>query len=195
MFPHIFGAFGRRFVSLIAASAIAATAVVAAAPTASADNLNRTSDQVMAQIEAEAWPYYVRGDRSVDIMVARKLLAHHGYNSDSTTSRFFNLSLENTVKRYQRANPNDLQVTGALDDETWLLLRERTFGEYGPGSRGLVVQAIQVLLKEKGIASGLAVDGRYGPATERAVRTAQRQFGIGVDGITGRLTFRALVTY
>ncbi|MFJ9552730.1 peptidoglycan-binding protein [Nocardiopsis sp. NPDC101807] len=195
MFPHFFGGFGRRFVSLIAASAVAATAVVATAPSASADNLNRTSEQVVAQIEAEAWPYYVRGDRSVDIAAARKLLAHHGYRSDSTTSRFFNLSLENTVKRYQRDNPNDLVETGALDEETWLLLRERTFGEYGPGTRGLVVEAIQVLLKEKGIASGLAVDGQYGPATERAVRAAQREFGIGVDGITGRLTFRALVTY
>jgi len=193
MFPHFFGGFGRRLVSLLAATAIAATTVVATAPVASADNLDRTSEQVIAQIEAEPWPYYVRGDRSVDIAAARKLLAHHGYRSDSTTSRFFNLSLENTVKRYQRAH--SLTATGALDDATWEKLRSTTFGEYGQGSSGLVVQAIQKLLKEKGIAPNLVVDGLYGPATERAVRDAQRKFGIGVDGITGRYTFRALVTY
>ncbi|MEE2038494.1 peptidoglycan-binding domain-containing protein [Nocardiopsis sp. CT-R113] len=194
MFPHFFGGFGRRIASLIAASAIAATTVVATAPTASADDLDRTSNQVVAQIEAEPWPHYERGDRSVDIQAARKLLAYHGYRSDSTTSWFFNLSLQQTILRYQAANPNHLAETGELDDETWLLLRERTFGEFGPNSRGLVVEMIQSELNAK-FDAGLTVDGRYGTRTTNAVRAAQRDFGIGVDGIVGRLTFRALITY
>ncbi|WP_433696757.1 peptidoglycan-binding domain-containing protein [Nocardiopsis sp. CA-288880] len=184
---------GRRFISLIAASAIAATAVVATAPAASADNLDRTSEQTLAQIEAEPWPHYMRGARSVDVQAARKLLAHHGYRSDSTTSWFFNLSLENTVERYQRAHTN-LVETGELDEATWQQLRTETFGEYGPGSSGLVVEMIQSELNTK-FNAGLTVDGRYGSATERAVRDAQIFFGIGVDGIFGTYTFRALIPY
>ena len=58
-------------------------------------------------------------------------------------------------------------------------------------SRGLPVRALQFLLKK--YEPGLAVDGLFGPRTERAVRAAQRKLEvIPADGIAGPYTLAAL---
>ena len=53
------------------------------------------------------------------------------------------------------------------------------------------VAALQVALRAKGVYAG-DIDGWNGPQTRRAVRALQRQAGIGVDGIPGPVTLRAL---
>ena len=53
------------------------------------------------------------------------------------------------------------------------------------------IAAVQVGLQAKGLYGG-TIDGRYGPATERAVRRLQRRAGLSVDGIAGPQTRRAL---
>ena len=58
-------------------------------------------------------------------------------------------------------------------------------------SRGQPVRALQLLLKK--YEPGLAVDGIFGPRTERAVRAAQRKLEIvPADGIAGPYTLAAL---
>lgn len=59
------------------------------------------------------------------------------------------------------------------------------------GNRGWDVAALQYLLQRAGNGAGRA-DGLFGPLTEAAVRRAQEAAGIGVDGIAGPETLRAL---
>ena len=56
------------------------------------------------------------------------------------------------------------------------------------------VAALQVGLQAKGLYAG-TIDGRYGPATERAVRRLQRRAGLSVDGVFGPATRDALGRY
>ena len=53
------------------------------------------------------------------------------------------------------------------------------------------VKALQRHLREAGERPG-PIDGRFGPRTERAVRHAQRRFGVAVDGVVGPRTRAAL---
>jgi peptidoglycan hydrolase-like protein with peptidoglycan-binding domain len=59
------------------------------------------------------------------------------------------------------------------------------------GSTGENVRSIQYLLNDHG--SRLTVDGVFGPRTEAAVRSFQRQHGLSVDGIVGNQTWTALI--
>ena len=58
------------------------------------------------------------------------------------------------------------------------------------GSRGRLVVSLQQLINEAG--GRLAVDGIFGPATDRAVRRFQSANGLFVDGIVGPKTAAAL---
>ena len=58
------------------------------------------------------------------------------------------------------------------------------------GSKGESVKWLQYSLNEKG--ASLVVDGKFGDATERAVRTYQDLKGLTVDGIAGKNTIAAL---
>ena len=191
MFSRNDNGLSSRLTALLAAGAIASAFTLSSASAAHADDLERTSDDVVAAIEGQPWPQYTNGDDNVDIQAAQMLLAYHGFDSGEFSPAFGD-ELEEQVLAFQSVPANDLVETGELDEETWLLLRERTFGEFGPGSSGIVVEMIQVLLNAK-FDSGLDVDGLYGEATEAAVEEAQDFFGIGVDGIFGPLTFRAVV--
>jgi peptidoglycan/xylan/chitin deacetylase (PgdA/CDA1 family) len=59
------------------------------------------------------------------------------------------------------------------------------------GDTGPEVTALQQLLRQVGVDPG-KVDGIFGPLTEQAVRQAQVQAGVGVDGLAGRATVGAL---
>lgn len=58
------------------------------------------------------------------------------------------------------------------------------------GSRGDAVRALQIALLAAGHA--IAIDGIFGPATERSVRAFQARHHLMVDGIAGPLTMTAL---
>src|SRR4051794_3237359 len=59
------------------------------------------------------------------------------------------------------------------------------------GDKGWDVAALQYLLQRAGNGAGRA-DGLFGPLTEAAVKRAQSAAGVGVDGIAGPETLRAL---
>lgn len=59
------------------------------------------------------------------------------------------------------------------------------------GAVGWDVSVLQFRLRPYGIASG-RLDGRFGPATERAVRRFQRRHGLAADGVVGPATLAAL---
>lgn len=58
------------------------------------------------------------------------------------------------------------------------------------GSQGPRVEALQRALNNQG--ASLTVDGDFGPGTEAAVRTYQRQNALTADGIAGPKTLRSL---
>ena len=60
----------------------------------------------------------------------------------------------------------------------------------GPGSPVPAVRAVQRLLNRAG--AGLRVDGSWGPATTRAVLSAQARAGLRLDGVAGPATLAAL---
>lgn len=60
------------------------------------------------------------------------------------------------------------------------------------GSSGPGVEALQRALNAAGIQPPLAVDGKFGPATEAAIRKFQQEHGCAVDGIVGPETMGAL---
>jgi hypothetical protein len=121
----------------------AVAAVLATSATASADDLSATSDDTVETIESTAWPEYGLGDSGVDIGAAKLVLIHHGYDPhmDADHPNEFDAHMEAAVLAYQ-ANA-DLEETGMLDQVTWEHMRGATFGEYGPGSSGPVVEAVQ----------------------------------------------------
>jgi len=59
------------------------------------------------------------------------------------------------------------------------------------GAKGFQVKRLQRLLAQRGFDAG-TVDGVFGPATEKAVKKAQKAHGLDPDGIAGPLTWHAL---
>lgn len=183
---------------LAVAGAMVFTASVAMAPTASADDMDRASAETIAMVEAQPWPVYEHGQVDIDIRAAYRVLGQNGYDSGVETSEFTDELLDQ-VRDYQAAHEQYLPVTGNLDEETWLLLREQTYvDEYGPGHGPETghedgVLSIQELLMWKHEAD-IDNDGRYGEETFYAVCDAQEAYGLEADGYVGRLTWRALIT-
>ncbi|WP_170134382.1 peptidoglycan-binding domain-containing protein [Murinocardiopsis flavida] len=181
----------RKTATAIAAGAVVFTAGLAGAPMALADGPD-TSPQVRAEIEALPWPSYSQGDTSPDIASAKYLLKAEGYYKGDveTDPESFDAELVQAVAAFDKAN--DLPADSSLDSETWNTLRGAVFGEYGPGTSGAVVCGIQYLLIHD-YGKKLDLDCQYGPATTKAVKEVQGQFDIDADGITGPITYRALV--
>lgn len=60
------------------------------------------------------------------------------------------------------------------------------------GSRGAAVRDLQTRLNSAGATPPLVIDGDFGPATDRALRTFQTNAGLVVDGLAGAQTQTAL---
>ena len=67
----------------------------------------------------------------------------------------------------------------------------RVLKRTSPTMTGEDVKALQMLLNDVN-GSGLAVDGRFGPATQKAVREFQKVKGLTIDGKAGKQTITAL---
>ncbi len=61
------------------------------------------------------------------------------------------------------------------------------------GSKGATVRELQVILNVARIQPLLAIDGDFGPATEKNVKAFQRIFGLVPDGLVGKLSWNALL--
>ncbi|MEO5981923.1 MAG: N-acetylmuramoyl-L-alanine amidase [Pedococcus sp.] len=83
-----------------------------------------------------------------------------------------------------------VETFGAIDGARWSLGDRMLVHTPGHLQRGEDVVALQERLNTLGFASG-RVDGRFGPLTERAVRSFQRAYGLPGDGSVGPETLRA----
>jgi murein DD-endopeptidase MepM/ murein hydrolase activator NlpD len=98
------------------------------------------------------------------------------------------------VRRFQRRRR--LAVDGVVGPRTRKALVRRGRPRFGSrpmrvGQRGWDVAALQYLLSRRGFSAG-SIDGGFGPATAASVRRFQRTRGLGVDGVAGPATLRAL---
>ncbi len=84
-----------------------------------------------------------------------------------------------------------LAILFALNILVICLAQSTLAASYQRGSTGGTVKQIQTKLKNWGYYSG-AVDGVYGSATEAAVKAFQRKNGLAVDGKAGPQTLKAM---
>lgn len=123
---------------------------------------------------------YSRVKADADYITQMKQIKACGYMTSSTEVN----SVLTIIQKYNltKYDFNSGVVTGNPYRLTSTLMKV--------GSRGESVKWLQYALNEKG--ASLVVDGKFGDATERAVRTYQDLKGLTVDGIAGKNTIAAL---
>jgi putative chitinase len=110
--------------------------------------------------------------------------------SEGNLSSFADRNDFRTITRRINGGYNGLEEREAWFNKLWPLLK----GDSDPhepweaGDDDARVKWLQKALNELGADPKLDVDGRYGPATRKAVRDFQAAEGIGVDGIAGPVT-------
>jgi peptidoglycan hydrolase-like protein with peptidoglycan-binding domain len=122
--------------------------------------------------------------------VQRALARQLAWNPFGPITGVFDATLATAVKQFQQ--DNGLPSTGIVDGATWSKLP--SYREASPtlrvGDAGPVVAWLQQALAGQDVALEFtpyagAVDGRFGPATEAAVRALQTWAGSAPDGIVG----------
>ena len=181
------------------AAGVAGAGAIAAVPAAGAVAApHATLASATVQVQGlQPWPVLRQGPNStwprVTVRSLQYLLNAHG--AKLAVDGAFGPRTRNAVIAAQRAH--HLKATGVADAATWraLIVTVRK------GSTGSAVRAVQDQVNFRNNKNGhtLNVDGIYGPKTQSAVRAFQQGVafdvrGFPVDGITGPLTWQALVT-
>lgn len=142
------------------------------------------------------------GDVGPDVTEIRSMLAAVDLlpattGPDDATVSAFDDDVEHAVRAFQQRR--GLMTDGVVGEATYRALRGASFHL---GSRPLAylmsaqvhgddVFTLQERITELGYDSGRP-DGVFGPRTEQALRSFQRDYGLVVDGICGAATVRAL---
>ena len=124
------------------------------------------------------------------LQVAMSALGLYSHPIDGITGPW----TQRAVRTFQAQH--GLTVDGVAGRQTRAALGKRGKPKLGKrpmhiGQRGWDVAALQFLLHERGFEPG-GFDGGFGPSTQNAVRRFQAAAHIGVDGVAGPATLRAL---
>lgn len=150
-------------------------------------------------------PLLKKGSRGSAVTQLQQLLKDKGYLKGSVDGIFGN-NTYSSVKSFQK--DSGLVSDGIVGAKTWAALQSGSTPSRGSsgssskeevnysgllkiGSRGSKVSSLQQRLKDLGYLSG-KVDGIFGPATEKALKSFQKDNGLVVDGIAGDKTFAKL---
>lgn len=160
---------------------------------------------VDASVSAK-YPFLQAGAESQAVKALQQALIELGFYGSGIDSKYGSGTTQG-VRAFQEAN--SLPSSGQADPATQELLFEGLpFNRRGvktrvktlpaidgitirPDNEGVPVEAIQQRLKELELYQG-AVDGKYGTATQAAVRGFQQANGLKVDGIVGSDTYAKL---
>ena len=164
-----------------------------------------------------AWPGMVlrRGDTGMEVRLVQfwLRLAADNYTAlrTVTVDGKFDAATVSAVQAFQTLF--GLTSDGAVGRSTWNKLKEVGLavanrivaqnvapGQFTAttraGSSGTAVRAVQYYLRRLAAyysdVPTVAVDGKFGAATTRAVKAWQEHAGLTVDGVVGRLTFQSL---
>ncbi len=136
------------------------------------------------------FPIVRRGARDHPVRTLQHLLRAHGRNVAVDGS--FGPATEAAVRAFQQAHGQ--AGDGIVGPQTWpLLIVQVRRGRTGEAVRG-VQEEFQFRNLSGDPRKGVQIDGSFGPKTDEAVRGFQQSLGIGVDGIVGPITWRALVS-
>ena len=124
------------------------------------------------------WPLVPGPDTDFDVRPVQYRLNEHGAALDP--DGVFGPATDAAVRDFQAAH--GLAADGEVGNQTWPVLVV-TVAE---GSEGDAVRAVQSLFD-------VAVDGIFGPATDKLIRDFQQMFGATPDGVVGLETWRRLV--
>jgi N-acetylmuramoyl-L-alanine amidase len=125
-----------------------------------------------------------------------QLPERQGLTGPGVEVEVFDEALERAVRDFQQRKGLivdgvvGVETFAAIDGARWSLGDRILVHTPGHLQRGEDVVALQERLNTLGFAAG-RVDGRFGPATERAVRSFQRAYGLPGDGSVGPETLRA----
>jgi peptidoglycan hydrolase-like protein with peptidoglycan-binding domain/GH24 family phage-related lysozyme (muramidase) len=117
-----------------------------------------------------------------DVQEVQRALTRKGY--PLVADGWFGPATARAVMAFQRQN--GLVVDGIVGPKTWDLLLDRILFLSTPFLVGDDVRAVQRALLRSGYP--VAVDGIFGPGTERAVRQFQASRGLVADGVVGPQT-------
>jgi peptidoglycan hydrolase-like protein with peptidoglycan-binding domain len=129
------------------------------------------------------WPVEQVASTGVDVRAVQYLLRERGH--PTVVDGIFGPATESAVQAFQAAE--GLTADGTVGDQTWAAL----IVQVDAGDSGDAVRAVQTELRSQGWR--LAVDGAFGPQTDRRVRDFQTARALVADGIVGPLTWHALV--
>ena len=132
------------------------------------------------------------GEEGIGVSGLQNALRNQGH--DLPTDGRFGTETEQALRDFQARN--GLQVDGIAGPESFAALDQRSAGHMADGlirqpDHGVGVLGSQTALRQLG--QTLAVDGAFGPDTERAVRAFQQASGLAVDGMVGPHTSAALL--
>jgi len=132
-----------------------------------------------------AQPVIKRGSKGAAVSTAQNALKARFYDPGPIDG-IFGPKMFKAVKEYQ--SHRGLTADGIVGPKTWAKLDPPTVKK---GSKGDAVRMLQQILTDFGYSSD-AVDGDFGPKTEKAVKEFQADFSLVVDGIVGPKTWAAL---
>ena len=140
------------------------------------------------------------GDHGPSVTTLQDRLRSAGYFNRSSTGIYSSIT-ESAVRSFQASR--GLTIDGIAGPATQRALRGQTYAVSGSnyqsisyngglriGSTGSSVSALQQRLRNLGY--DVTVDGVFGSATDRAVRSFQASNGLSTDGIVGSATRNAL---
>lgn len=142
----------------------------------------RGSHEDLIPEEEEAWAHtrpgkrdIKRGSKGDDVQFLQILLG------TADQSGVYEQTLEAAVRWLQEQK--GMAVTGEVDAAVWSLIypRSSAYG-LGRGDAGFTVRVVQSLLVAYGWDPELAISGRYGNATDHAIRQLQLQLGLRING-------------
>jgi peptidoglycan hydrolase-like protein with peptidoglycan-binding domain len=170
--------------------------VLALTPTAALASVRRSSPPAPGAAASAATlapgSGYGRPGGSTQVRSLQRRLERAGYAPGPIDGLYGPLT-EGAVDRFQATH--DLQVDGIAGRQTWsaLIAPSRTlYAGMGFDAHGSPpVRALQRRLRRAGYPPG-AIDGRYGPVTENAVKRFQAARGLVVDGVAGPQTLGRL---
>jgi peptidoglycan hydrolase-like protein with peptidoglycan-binding domain len=131
-----------------------------------------------------------KGQAVKDLQEALKALGFDAGKVDGV----FGAATERAVKKFQASAGIDADgVVGAI---TWRDIDEADQSEpvLRKGSKGLPVRRLQSRMTAADYDTG-GVDGRFGAATEAAVKELQEQAALEIDGVVGPATWEVVDTF